>query len=79
MSEEVVTGFVKTSGIGFEVAVSEAEAAVFSTEAKAKELAERLKKQFLRYRIWEVVPCAKGFCIRVTSQKANRTNARAGK
>jgi hypothetical protein len=77
MSEEV-TGFVKTSGIGFEVTVNEAEAAVFSTEAKAKEYADRLKKQFLKYRIWEVVPCARGFCIRLTSQKASRAGKWTG-
>jgi len=69
---EVLTPFLKTNGNGWGFTDKEAEAAVLSTETKAKELAARLKKQHLPQHIWEVLPCEKGYCIRVTSPKASR-------
>lgn len=69
---EVVAPFLKTSGIGWGFTDNDFEAAVFSTEAEAKRVADRIKKQHLTHRIWEVLPCPKGFCIRVVSQKARR-------
>jgi hypothetical protein len=66
------TMLLKTNGIGWDFTDKESEAAVFETGAEARRVADRLKKQHLKHHIWEVVPCAKGFCIRVTSQKAHR-------
>jgi hypothetical protein len=65
-------GFLKTNGIGWDVTDNEAEALVLDTESQAHQYANRLKKQHLKEHSWEVLPCAKGFHIRVTSRKAIR-------
>lgn len=64
--------YVKTNGIGFEFTDNEANALLFDSEPKATRWANRLKKQYLKQHIWEVVARANGYCIRVTSRKANR-------
>jgi hypothetical protein len=71
--------FLRTNGIGWDFTDNKDEALVLNTEPQAKRLASRLKKQHLKQHTWEVLPCANGYYIRVTSRKAVRANARAGK
>jgi hypothetical protein len=64
--------FLKTNGIGYEFADKKADALVFGTAPQAQRLANRLKKQHLKQHSWEVLPCANGYYIRMTSPKAMR-------
>jgi hypothetical protein len=69
--------FLKTNGIGWGFTDNKSEALILDTEPQARRLANRLKKQHLKQHTWEVVPCAKGYRIVVTSPKANRAKIRA--
>jgi hypothetical protein len=69
--------FLKTNGIGWDFTDNKAEALILETEPQAEKLANRLKKQHLKQHTWEVVPCANGYCIVVTSPKATRAKIRA--